>query len=97
MVDRLAMTTPIARLLVGGLPNYPAITVDVDSVQSNIVMIGLSAVDADYDAVGAALAAAGVKVSRIAAKRFRAVTHYGIERSDIETALPVFRAALAAV
>jgi threonine aldolase len=96
MVDRLADDHANARLLVEGLTELPGYTVDVDSVQSNIVMIGLSAVDADYDAVGAALADAGVKVSRIAAKRFRAVTHYGIERGDIETALPVFARALSA-
>jgi threonine aldolase len=96
MVDRLAGDHANARLLVEGLAELPGYTVDVDSVQSNIVMIGLSAVDADYDAVGAALADAGVKVSRIAAKRFRAVTHYGIERGDIETALPVFARALSA-
>ena len=68
--------------------------VDVDAVQTNIVMIGLSAADADYDAVGAALARAGVKLSRIAATKFRAVTHYGIERSDIEAALPILKQAL---
>ena len=97
MVDRLADDHANARLLVEGLAELPGYVVQPDAVQSNIVMIGLSAVDADYDAVGAALAGAGVKVSRIAAKRFRAVTHYGIERSDIETALPVFAQAQSAV
>jgi len=96
MVDRLVDDHANARLLAERLAELPGWEVNVDAVQSNIVMIGLSAAGADYDAVGAALASQGVKVSRISATKFRAVTHYGIERSDIETAAPAFKAALAA-
>jgi threonine aldolase len=96
MVDRLAEDHANARRLVEGLADIPGYRVSPSRVQTNLVMIELDGVDADYDAVGAALAAEGVKISRMSARRFRAVTHYGIERDDIDAALPVFARAVRA-
>lgn len=92
MVDRLADDHDNAALLAERLAAMPGYQVDADAVQTNIVMIGLTNGQsaADYDAVQADLTAHGVQVSRISAQRFRAVTHYGIERADIEAALTVF-------
>ena len=96
MVDRLAEDHTNARRLVEGLADIPGYRVSPDRVQTNLVMIELEGADADYDAVGAALAAEGVKVSRMSARRFRAVTHYGIGREDIDAALSVFARAVRA-
>jgi len=90
MVDRLAEDHANAKRLALGLADIPGYRVDVHAVQTNMVMIGLSDSRIDLDAVGVALAAEGVKVSSTMPGRFRAVTHYGIESSDIDDALAVF-------
>jgi len=94
MVERLAHDHANARRLVEGLADIAGYRVNPDAVQSNIVMIELEGLGADYDAVGAALEAEGVKISRMSTRRFRAVTHYGIDSSDIDLALAVFSRAV---
>lgn len=96
MIDRLADDHANARLLAEGLAEMPGVEVDLERVQTNIVMIGLTAADADYDTVQTGLAEAGLLVSRISPRRFRAVTHYGIEREDITAALSTFGQVVAA-
>jgi threonine aldolase len=49
----------------------------------------------DAQQVAAALAQHGVRVGAVAARRFRLVTHYGIEDRDIEQTVAVFKQVLA--
>ena len=85
MVARLADDHSNARRLAEGLAQTPGITLDLNRVQTDIVIFELQEIApsefckrlADY----------GVKMSPIGGQQVRAVTHYGIESSHIEQAL----------
>jgi threonine aldolase len=91
MVERLADDHANAKRLAEGLAEIPGIVVEPDAVQTNIVMFGLSDARQSMDEALAAWAAQGVRLNRISPKQFRAVTHYGIEREDIDAALLAMR------
>ena len=95
MVDRLAEDHANAKRLAEGLANIPGIIVDPASVQTNIVMFGLKNPHLSLAELSARFAAEGVKINPMTATQFRAVTHYGIEREDIEVALAVIRRVMA--
>jgi threonine aldolase len=97
MVDRLAEDHTNARLLALGLAEIEGLDVDLASVQSDIVIFGLKTARVMAGQVVDALAGEGVKISAIDPtcfrdpERFRAVTHYGIERPDIDSAVAAMR------
>jgi threonine aldolase len=87
MVDRLAQDHANARRLAEGLARLPEILLDPASVLTNIIIFEL-AQDAPSPAeFGSGLAAQGVKVGAVGDRRFRAVTHYGIDANDVDYAL----------
>ncbi len=94
MVERLAEDHENARALARGLAALPMIDLDPDSVDTNIVIFGVR-----DDAVGfaRALKQQGVLCTSPMAGRLRMVTHYGIERADIDDALDRAREAAAAL
>jgi threonine aldolase len=87
MVDRLADDHANARRLAEGLAAIPGIGLDPARVQSNIVIFDL--LDGAPDAAGFTqqLAGHGVKMSIVAGRKVRAVTHHGVEAAHIEQAL----------
>lgn len=97
MVERLAEDHENSKLLAQGLSDYPQIEIQPARVVTNIVIFSLR------DSHGAVLGKEatdlfvrkveehGVLVSAISAEKIRAVTHYGIERSNIITALNAIR------
>ncbi len=87
MVDRLADDHRNARRLAEGLVEIPGLALDLDRVQTNIVIFELVDDRLSSSQLAARLAEEGVKLNSIGGHRFRAVTHYGIEEEDIETAL----------
>jgi len=91
MVDRLAEDHENAYVLAEGLAEIPGFDVDLKAVQSNIITFGLSTSRVQVRDVVKALASEGVKLGAISPTRFRAVTHYGINREDILTALAAMR------
>ncbi len=93
MVDRLADDHANARLLARGLAELPMVDLDPESVDTNIVSFRTG------DAIGFArsLKRAGVLCTMPGPGRLRMVTHYGIERADIENALERARTAAAAL
>jgi threonine aldolase len=93
MVDRLADDHANAKLLARGLASLPMVDLDPESVETNIVIFGVG------DSIGYArsLKNAGVLCTSPKPGRLRMVTHYGIERADIEEALERARAASAAL
>jgi threonine aldolase len=91
MVDRLADDHANARRLAEGLAEMPGFAVDLASVQTNIIIWRLTAEQATPQEVVERLGAQGVKISAIGGGRFRAVTHYGIEATDIDRAIDVTR------
>ena len=96
MIDRLADDHANARRLAQGLAELPGLEVDLESVQSNIIMFTLTSTGWPAESFLQAMQAKGVKFSSVAGRQFRLVTHYGVESADIERALDVFRSVLSA-
>ncbi|OGO50573.1 MAG: threonine aldolase [Chloroflexi bacterium RBG_16_68_14] len=82
MVERLAEDHQNARLLAQGLAQIPGLRIDPESVQTNIVVVGV-----DDPSFPGRLREAGVLTTGFGPTRVRMVTHYGITRQDIEEAL----------
>jgi threonine aldolase len=96
MVDRLAEDHANARLLGEGLAEVPGLSVDLDSIQTNIVAFTCESSSIRAERMVAAWREAGVLLNAMGPSRFRAVTHYGITREDIEMALMAAPAVMAA-
>jgi threonine aldolase len=96
MIDRLADDHRRAKSLAAGLESIPGILLEPGTPRTNMVFCGLAPeVPQDAQQVAAALAQHGVRVGAVAARRFRLVTHYGIEDRDIEQTVAVFKQVLA--
>jgi len=91
MVDRLADDHMTARRLAEGLVDLPGVKLDLDTVQTNIVIFGPQNPPPEGLSFAQLLAREGVKVGDIGDGRFRAVTHYGITNQDIEEAVKIMR------
>lgn len=96
MVDRLAEDHANARMLAEGLATLPGIVIDLATVQSDIVIFSLAGQRLTPAAFVNTLAEHGVLVGELGHGRIRAVTHYGVDASDIEAALEVVRRVLSA-
>ena len=92
MVDRLAEDHANARKLAEGLAQIPGISIDPDSLPTNLVFFDVER--EDRDEIHRRLVERGVKGGG-GGKRWRYVTHYGITESDIDYALEQVREALA--
>lgn len=88
MVERLADDHANARRLAAGLANIDGLTVDPDSIHTNIVIF-----EVDREKVGdarqviAALREDGVLVSHSREQSLRMVTHRHVTSDDVEEAL----------
>jgi threonine aldolase len=91
MVDRLKEDHMNAKLLAKGLKKLDGISVDPDSVETNIVIIGINIQGLDSKQLVKRLDEKGVKALSMDRNRIRLVTHRGIEKADIEYTLDVFR------
>ncbi len=91
MVGRLADDHANARRLAEGIAETPGLSIDLDRVQSNLVIFELADERWTPEKLVARLAEGGLKVGAIGGRRFRAVTHYGIEAGDIDAALWILR------
>lgn len=87
MVDRLAEDHANARRLAEGLAAIPQIVISPEHVQTNIVVCSLRDPDWTPAAFIAALREQGVLIGGFGDHRLRLVTHYGVERDDIERTL----------
>jgi len=96
MIDRLAEDHANAHLLAEGIAATPGLYVDLTSVQTNIVFFEVRGTRLTAPQLEQALQGEGVRVLAFNEARLRAVTHYGIERADIEAALQAMRRVLAA-
>lgn len=91
MIERLAEDHRTARTLAEGLADLPGMRLDLDTVQTNIVIFGPEKRPPEGPSFAQVLAREGVKVGDIGGGRFRAVTHYGITHTDIHEAVKVMR------
>ena len=100
MVDRLAEDHETSKQLAYGLADYPQIDINVDRVVTNMVMFTLSnsqqepLSETETEQFLAKASAHGVLMGHIGQGKIRAVTHYGINTSDITAALIAIRRAL---
>lgn len=94
MVERLADDHANAKVLARGLAELPMIDLDAASIETNIVIFG---VRGDAPGFMRALKQAGVLAGSPMPGRVRMVTHYGIERADIDEVLERARHAAAAL
>jgi threonine aldolase len=94
MVDRLADDHSNARRLAEGLACLRGILLDPAQVSTNIVIFELAPDALTPADLVAGLAGRGVKLGDIGGRKFRAVTHYGIEAADIDYTLAAFQAVM---
>lgn len=91
MVDRLAEDHFNARMLAAGLDQLPGLVPGQAEISTNIVIMGTRGLGdtprIDAAAWLARLADVGVKASLVGPHAVRFVTHYGIERADVDEAL----------
>lgn len=80
-----------ARVLAEGLAGMRGIDLDLDTVQSNIVVFDVSRTRRSPEALTERLAKEGVLVVPFGATRLRAVAHLDVDKKDILTALRAFR------
>ena len=94
MVDRLADDHANARALADGLKMVPGIKIDPSLVQTNILFFSADGIDGMT--LAQRLRERGV-LSSGSPQRIRMVTHYGIEREDVEYTLGVVREVVASL
>lgn len=87
MVERLADDHAHAYRLAEGIAQTPGLHVDLDTVQTDIVIFEVKSERITAAGLVAALREHGVQMSAISEARIRAVTHYGIEAQEIEATL----------
>ena len=85
-----------ARLLAEAVATIPEVEIDLDSVQSNIVIFSLRD-GGDAPAAVAALRARDVLASAIGPHTIRFVTHFDVSRDDCNRAIAATKSVLAAV
>ena len=86
MVDRLADDHANAGRLARGLAEIPGISIDPESLPTNLVFFEV--VDGDPAELARRLSDQGIK-GGAPTRRWRFVTHYGIDAADIDHALGV--------
>ena len=92
MVERLAEDHVNARRLAEGIAQIEGLSVDVATVQTNILYFELVSDKIDVQTFLTRLGEKGIKLLRIGGpRRFRVVTHYGIEAEDIDMTLAAMR------
>jgi threonine aldolase len=92
MVERLKEDHINAKRLAEGIAQIEGLAIDVSVVQTNILYFDLVSDKIDVQTFLARLGEKGIKLLRIGGpRRFRVVTHYGIEAEDIDVTLGALR------
>lgn len=94
MVERLQEDHANARRLAEGLAQIEGLEVEVDLVQTNLVLFTLADTGLDPAEFVQALTRKGILVGVMEERLLRAVTHYGITPDDTAYAIRVFRQVL---
>jgi threonine aldolase len=90
MVERLVEDHRTARLLAEGLASLPGVRVDLETVQTNIVIFEVEVgAAAKRRPLAEAAAQAGLRIVELGKNRFRAVTHWGVSEADVRAALAI--------
>jgi threonine aldolase len=94
MVERLAEDHASARRLAEGLAEVGVFDIMLGRVQSNILIFSLATDRFRRAELVARCAEEGLKFGAIEGEQFRMVTHYGVEREDVDAALGIVRRAV---
>ncbi|HEY3781826.1 MAG TPA: GntG family PLP-dependent aldolase [Fimbriimonadaceae bacterium] len=94
MVDRLAEDHKHARAMASALNEIPGLTVDWDTVQTNMVVVGLS--DSSSDWVSR-LAEMGVWVLALSPRKLRLVFHADVDDAKLDKAINAFKTVASAI
>lgn len=94
MVDRLAEDHANARFLAESIGEMPGARVDLESVQTNIVVIDIQREDMTAAQFAARLGELGVRINAIGGSLVRMVTHHDVSRTDAERAVRAAREVL---
>jgi len=84
MTERLQQDHDNARLLAEGLNAIPGIRIDMDTVQTNIVICDIGGLRMTGGKLSHMLFERGIKVNGGSSPSVRFVTHHGIEKQDVE-------------
>ena len=90
MVDRLPEDHRRARVLAEGLADIPGVVIDLETVQSNIVVFKVPG--REQAEMLPLLKERGLLVTNYGARGLRMVTHHQVDDSDISQALDIIRA-----
>ncbi|MHB1004702.1 MAG: low-specificity L-threonine aldolase [Chloroflexota bacterium] len=91
MVERLADDHANARYLADAIAEIPGLSIDPRTVRSDIVIFGVTSPQITAAALTTRLGEEGVGMLPFGGPNVRAVTHYGIERADIDRAIAILR------
>lgn len=94
MIERLAEDHANARRLAEGIADIDGLAIDLERVQTNIVFFDIVDKTISADQLVRRLNDAGVRILQVGPDRMRAVTHYGIETKDVESALTALAEAM---
>lgn len=89
-VERLAEDHANARLLAERLASIEGLGVEPDRVDTNIIIIDVSASGADGATWSKRLGEKGVRMAAIGPHTLRALTHLDVTRAEVETAAEIF-------
>jgi len=89
MVDRLKDDHRNARILAGGLAEIDGISIEMESVQTNIVIFDVSGLGINSDQLVSALNQRGIKSKTRGKTAVRMLTHRGVDEEDMHYALNV--------
>jgi threonine aldolase len=89
MVERLPEDHRRARRLAEGLAQIPGVAVDLETVQSNIVILKPDPARITTEEFIGGMAEGGVRVSNYGLRGLRMVTHYQITDEDVDQALRI--------
>jgi threonine aldolase len=90
MIDRIPDDHANAQKLAYGLADIPGFTVDLETVQSNLVFADLSDAKTGPE-VGAALEQNGVRINVFGPERIRFALHYEISSADVDQVIDQVR------
>jgi threonine aldolase len=87
MPKRLGEDHANARLLAEGLARIPGLGIDPQAVQTNILIVDVSATGLTPAQVSAGLKERGVLADGVSATEIRMVTHFDVDRAGCERAI----------
>jgi len=87
MTDRLVQDHENARMLAEGVEKLDGFDVDLENIQTNIVMVDISVKDKDTSNINDILKKDGILISPLSPKRLRLTTNYHVEKKDVEYVL----------